>query len=502
MRRILIIIIVVIVLAGGGYYFYEQQVSAQEESFEILRQAEAKRESIQATVNATGSIEPEALVSLTFGVSGMVQQIAVQRGEMVEEGEVLATLNADELALALEQANDNLRIQELTLAQRLNSEASVATLAAAQADVDAARGNLAVSEANLASARAAVQQAQAQVAQLQAGPNAGEVASAQAEVTARQAEFETVRRQYDELTNAGVGGVPEENLRGQRDAAETALQAAEARLSALQSGARPADLQAAYANVSSAQAQVQASEANVLVAEANIARAEAAYQQLLEPPTEEEMDVLEAQVAAAETNVELAQLRLEQALITAPMAGKVANILVDVGEQAAPGATAVVLVNEGAYHIEVNVDEIDIDQITVGQEVDITLDALPDRTLSGRVADVAPTSSEAGTGVVTYLVTINIPSADTPLRPGMSANASIVVREVDAVLIVPNWAIRLDRDSGEAFVNRLETDGTVTEVIVETGLRNEQYSQVLTGLEAGDVVVVTDQREGFSFFGN
>lgn len=502
MRQTVIILLIVAVLAAGGYYFYDQQAAAQEESFEILRRAEVERDQIQATVNATGSIEPEALVSLTFGASGTVQEIAVERGQMVEEGEVLATLNADELSLALQQARDNLRIQELTLEQRLNSEASAATLAAAQADIDAAKGNLAVAEGNLASSRAAVQQAQAQVAQVEAGPDAGELASAQADVTARQAEFERIRRQYDELTDAGVGGVPEENLRGQRDAAATALDAAQARLASLQDGARPADLQAAYANVSSAQAQVQASQANVLVAEANVARAEAAYQQLLEPPTEEEIAVLEAQVEAAETNVALAELRLEQALITAPMAGKVANILVEVGEQATPGATAMILVDEGAYHIEVNVDEIDIEQISIGQEVEITLDALPEQIVQGEVADIAPTSSEAGTGVVTYLVTINIQDADIRLRPGMSANASIIVQEVDDVLIVPNWAIRLDRDTGEAFVNRLEADGTVTEVVVETGLRNEQYSQVLSGLEIGDTVVVTDQREGFNFFGS
>jgi multidrug efflux pump subunit AcrA (membrane-fusion protein) len=83
----------------------------------------------------------------------------------------------------------------------------------------------------------------------------------------------------------------------------------------------------------------------------------------------------------------------------------------------------------------------------------------------------------------------------------MTANASIVVREVADVLIVPNWAIRLDRESGDAFVNRLRADGEVEEVVVETGLRNEQVSELLSGLEAGDVVVVTDEREGLNFFG-
>src|SRR5690606_18748338 len=272
------------------------------------------------------------------------------------------------------------------------------------------------------------------------------------------AEFLAIRTQYDELTNAGVGGVPEENLRRQRDAAEAALEAAEAQLASLQGGARPADLQAAYAAVASAQANVASAEGNVLVAEANLARAEAARAQLLEPRTEDELAILAAQVESARANVALAELRLQQAIIEAPIDGTVANILIEAGEQATPGAPAIVLVNEDAYHIEVSVDEIDIDEIAVGQEVEVTLDALDDTVVLGQVADIAPIAAEGGLGVVTYQVTINIDPGDVDLRPGMTANASIVVREVEEVLIVPNWAIRLDRDSGNAFVKRLRGD--------------------------------------------
>jgi HlyD family secretion protein len=150
----------------------------------------------------------------------------------------------------------------------------------------------------------------------------------------------------------------------------------------------------------------------------------------------------------------------------------------------------------------VSVDEIDIGQIKMGQEVDIILDALSDAAVSGVITDIAPTADTTGTGVVTYLVTINIESDDVPLKPGMTANASIVVEEKDGALIVPNWAIRLDRETGQAFVNRLLADNTIEEVPVVTGLRNEQFSEIISGLTEGDVVVVTNEREGFSFFGN
>jgi multidrug efflux pump subunit AcrA (membrane-fusion protein) len=103
--------------------------------------------------------------------------------------------------------------------------------------------------------------------------------------------------------------------------------------------------------------------------------------------------------------------------------------------------------------------------------------------------------------VVTYLVTINIDeSAAASLRPGMSASAAVTVDELDGVLVVPNWAVRLNRETGEAFVLIRRPDGTIEEVVVETGLRNEQLSEVISGLSEGDVVVLTDEREGLSGF--
>ena len=66
---------------------------------------------------------------------------------------------------------------------------------------------------------------------------------------------------------------------------------------------------------------------------------------------------------------------------------------------------------------------------------------------------------------------------------------------------MPNWAVRLNRETGQAFVQIKQPDGTVAEVSVETGLRNELVSEVVSGLDEGDVVVVTDERETFSFFG-
>jgi len=518
MRRTLVIIIIVVLLIASGFFFLRRrQELAQEPTFEILREAVVDNGRIQAVVNATGSIEPEALVSLTFGLGGIVQQMNVIRGQTVEAGDVLATLDSGEIELSVQQAEDALRIQELNLQQLLNTQPSSATLASAQADIDAAQANLQVAQANLASAEAAVLQAQAQKSQLLSGPRSGEIAVAEAQVASAQANQNTAQMAYDKTLECrtvdvpGEGsreicpglGAPEEQARINLANANAALNAAEAQLADLRTGPRQADIAAADAAIANAEAGVLAAQGNIASAEANMARAQAARDRLLEPPSEDQIAILEAQIASAETNLSLAQLRLEQAIIVAPISGTVANVMINQGEQATPGAPVITIVDEDAFHINVNVDEIDIDQISLGQNVSITLDALSDTEINGTIAEIAPTSASAG-GVVSYLVTINIVDGEeqnTLLRPGMSANASIIVEEIDNVLIVPNWAVRLDRETGEAFVNLKKSETEIEEVVVETGLRNELSSEIVSGLKAGDLVVVTSERETFSFFG-
>ncbi len=515
MQRTITILIIVVLLGAGAFFLFQRQQAAQAGSIEILREATVVRGRITATVNATGAIEPEALVNLTFGIGGTVQQVNVVRGQKVQAGDILASVGTAELELAVRQAEDALRIQQLSLQQRQNSRPSPATLAGAQADIDAANASLLVAQANLASAQAGVLQAEAQKAKALAGASAGQIAAAEANLAQAELQQRNAQEAYNRVVQCftitlpdgstqeqcpGLGA-PEEQARAALDNANAALAAARAQLADLRAGPRPSDLQALDAAIASARAGVQAAEGNVAAAQANVARAEAAFARLQEPPTPEEIAILQAQISSAETNLALAKLRLEQSRIVAPISGRVANVRINPGEQAAPGTPVITIVNEEAFHITVNVDEIDIARIALGQQVDITLDALPNVPVHGAISEIAPTSANTG-GVVTYLVTINIePPSGVALRPGMSANASIIVEEIDDVLIVPNWAVRLNRETGQALVNVKQANGTIVEVVVQTGLRNETSSEVLSGLNAGDVVVVTNQREGFSLFG-
>ncbi len=517
LRNTLFVILVLALVGAGIYFLVQRQQTAAAEQFEVLREATVARDRIASTVNATGAIEPESLVTLTFGLGGTIVDVNAVRGQTVAADDVLAQLDTAELALSVQQAQDALQIQQLTMDQRVNRQPSPAQLASSQADIQAAEANVQVAEANLASAQASVQQAQAQRAQLLAGPSSGQLAQAEAQVSAarqqqKQAQ-ETYNRTIECITYTVPGtnqedevcpglGAPEEQARAALEAATLNLQAAEASAADLNNTARPADIQAVDAAIAGATAGVRAAEGNVAAANAQLARARAAADLMLEKPSADETAILEAQVSSARTSSDLAELRLRQAQLIAPIGGTVANVLIRAGEQAAPGSPAVTILNEDAYHITVNVDEIDIDRVEVGQPVVITLDALPDMPVQGVVSEIAPTSTSTS-GVVTYLVTINLDeAAAASLRPGMSASAAITVDELDGVLVVPNWAVRLNRETGEAFVLIRRADGTIEEVVVETGLRNEQFSEVVGGLNEGDVVVLTNEREGLGgFFG-
>ena len=158
------------------------------------------------------------------------------------------------------------------------------------------------------------------------------------------------------------------------------------------------------------------------------------------------------------------------------------------------------LVSENEYRMEVDVDEVDVARISEGQFVEIALDSLPGETVTGAVDVIAPTATDIG-GIISYIVRVTLDPTEASLRAGMTATAIIAVDEVEGAILVPNWAVRIDRSTGEAFVNVRDKEGNIEEVSIEIGLRNDSFSQVLSGLKRGDEVVVSRDDGEFSLFG-
>jgi HlyD family secretion protein len=363
----------------------------------------------------------------------------------VKGGDPLAKLETASLELQVAQAQATLALNEAKLQQAMK-EASVEDIAAAEAELDSAKANY---------------------EKVKAGPTGDELIVAKADMEKAAIAVQEAQAEYDKVAwRPGVSASP------QAAALQQASIDYERAKASYQEVAQPpteSDLKSAWAQVVQAQTQLD---------------------KLRKNPEPEDVAIAQAQVDQAQAQLEEAQLKLKKAVITAPFDSVVASLGAEVGELISSGTPMVVLVDVSGFHIDVEIDEIDIAQIAVGQEVLITLDALPDEEIAGHIEAIAPTASSADGGVVSYVVTVAIEPTDAHLRPGMSANTTITTARKENALIVPNRYIQIDRESGKMYVEKLEEDGLTSRVEIETDMRDEFSSEVVAGLEEGDTLVL------------
>jgi HlyD family secretion protein len=256
---------------------------------------------------------------------------------------------------------------------------------------------------------------------------------------------------------------------------------------------------AEVARVQLALAKKGGSQGQLSVAYAQIVQARAVLSQTMASPPALQIEQAEQAVRQAATTLQVARLRLAQTVITAPYAGIVASVNIKVSEPAGPGAPALVLIDDSRFHLDVTVDEVDVAQLKVGQGVSITIEALPGVALDGRVGQLAPIATVQG-GLVNYTVRLLLDSTSAPVRTGMSATAQVVVAEVHDVVLVPNWAIRRDRRTGQVYAS-LERNEALVEVPIVSGLRGESYTEARSGVGAGDVAAISTQRQTIDLLG-
>ncbi|MBI2976356.1 MAG: efflux RND transporter periplasmic adaptor subunit [Chloroflexi bacterium] len=459
-RSWIVVGIIVLLLAGGAAYYFQRQAAQKAAEAAALRTETVSTGDIFSTVSATGSIAPEAEVKLSFATQGTVAQVPVKVGDTVAKGQTLARLDTADLQLAVAQAEQTYVLQQANLEQLQTGST--------EADIKAAKA--AITSANAAYA-AAQQQANAQPDQL---------VIAQSNLDKSAEALRIAQWAYDNMLTTWFlkDYAPNSPQAQALTNAQTDYNVAQADYNLKKSSINSSSVSAAYAQLTQAQA--------------NLAKLEAG-------PTGPQLKAARAQVEQARIALDIARANLAKATLAAPFAGVVSAVNVKAGEPANGALPAVVLVDTSVFHIDVTVDEVDVARIALGQLLTVTLDALPGETFSGKVDRVAPTATVNG-GVVSYAVRLVLEPVDAPLRSGMSATADIVVAEAKGVVLVPNWAIRRDRDTGQVLVSLLK-DGKLLEAPVTLGLRNESLSEVKSGVIAGDVVGISTLREALNLFG-
>ena len=262
----------------------------------------------------------------------------------------------------------------------------------------------------------------------------------------------------------------------------------------------------------SLESSVEIAELQVEIAEEQVKAARAQYEiakdNLDEGVPGMSEDVLELQVDIAKANwetaklnletaelsLESAELNLEKAIIVAPFDGVVSDITVTEGKEISTTALAtpaITLVDTSEVEMRGFIDEIDIAIVKLGQEVNIILDALPDEEVNGEVAFISLVSTTLA-GVVSYDTTIALENPVAELRDGMSATAEVIIERRDDVLVIPNRAIWGTLANPKAVVL---VDGQQEEREITLGLSDGINTEVLSGLEEGEKVIIPTAKE-------
>ena len=211
-------------------------------------------------------------------------------------------------------------------------------------------------------------------------------------------------------------------------------------------------------------------------------------------------DLTESIQSASESlrSAEISMQNLQDAMnnytITAPISGTIIEKDAKVGDAVKAGDTLCIVYDLSYLEMSINVDELQISSISVGQQVQITADAVPDKTYVGTVTRVSMKGASNG-GTTTYPVTIRIDDTDG-LRPGMNANAEIVVAQANNALVVPNAAVvrgsyvlvTKDSPSAANADTAMEAPEGFVYVPVKTGVSDDDYTQIVSGIQEGDTI--------------
>lgn len=336
-----------------------------------------------SAIKAEGKLKPAQSVNLSFVTGGEVAEVLVKEGDTVKAGAVIA---------------------------RVKSAAQQAAVARAEAGVAAAKAGeakyLEQLPQQIAAAEADIQAAQAAIVSAAARRNdPAAIAGAEAALYQAKLQQQGAEYAYKKVIDKGLYGPTEEQARLAVENAKRETEAAQLRLNQLKSGS--ASYRAQGAEITAAQARLDAAQVRLdqLKAEVN-GKPNPTYAAAIQQA--------EAGVAAAKTAVADTELR-------APLAGAIAKLDVKVGETAAPGMPVVTLADFSGWQIVTDdLTEIKVPNITAGQPVIVTFDALPELNLKGTVDSIG-TLFQTNSGDIVYPVKVKLIEVDPRLRWGMTA---------------------------------------------------------------------------------
>lgn len=448
-KKIWIPLLAVLVL-GGGFFIYQTVINAQNTMNSMYQTTPLERGSLTATVGATGTVRAKQTALINWQVNGTVGSVMFEVGDKVKSGDRLAELSLSSLPQSIILAQADLITAERNLENLEKSNLSTSqaeqALALAQKALDKAKDNMESKKFTKAD---------------------------QSTIDSAFANYVLAKEELAKYEDDFFGTQYMEEDNPTRASAVSLYSAALQRMDT------------AYANYNYAksypdeleQAEIQA---NYALAQAKVNDAQREYDRLKDGADPEDIAAARARVAAIEASIKLAYLET-------PFGGTVTTANAKEGDQVSPATPGFRIDDLSHFYADIQLTEVDINRIEVGQDAVLTFDAIPGKEYKAKVTEVGKVGTTVA-GVVNFVVTIEIIEPDDNVKPGMTAAVTIVVNQMDDILVIPNRAVRLQEGDRVVYILK---DNIPTPVKVVIGASSDINSELIESeLKEGDLIIL------------
>jgi HlyD family secretion protein len=383
-KRVIIILFIVLLIGVSALVYFGQHKNRTKELY------------------YSGTMEARQ-ANLSFQANGRVEQVLVDEGQSIENGQLLAVLDQSEFLARFEQARANREVAQKGLVQ---AQVSLEIMKSVLPD-------------DVERAEAGVKALKAQLDELEAGARSQDIQKAYLAVSAAESALTVAKKdkdRYDRLFKETITSEKERDAVNLRY--ETALkeyESAEQNLNQIREGVRSETIRTAQARLEEGQAVLKQAKNNLKKIELN----------------EKEVEAARARLQASEAALSLADTQLQYAQLIAPFKGIIANRNIEPGEVVSPGREVLSLMDLSSIELKIFVDETEIGKVIPGQRVDVKIDTFPNKVFEGKVSYISPEGEFTPKVIQTqkervklvYLVKVFIPNPDLELKSGMPADA-------------------------------------------------------------------------------
>ena len=484
---------VLCVAVAGGVFLLRPQQAKPASVDASYTEAAPERRDVTNTLSGTGTLNPANTYTVKSLVDGKVLTGTIEEGNIVEESNVLYTIDSSDASTNFEKA-------EIAMQQAQRSYDKVVDRQYVRAEVAGVVSSLKVTKGDEVTSGqevAVIRDSSRMLLTLEfpaadaANFSVGQSAAVTLDGTFEQLNGTVTSVSGTDALSAGNLLTRTVTITVQNAGGLTTAQAATASINGVSS---IGSATFAYQAERTLTAQAAGTVTSINVQEGSDVAKDDIILGLSGDDLTESIQSASESLRSAEISMQNLQDTMNNYTITAPISGTIIEKDAKVGDAVKTGDTLCIVYDLSYLEMSINVDELQISSISVGQQVQITADAVPDKTYVGTVTRVSMKGTSNG-GTTTYPVSIRIDDTDG-LRPGMNANAEIVVAEANNALVVPNAAVvrgsyvlvTKDSPSAANADTAMEAPEGFVYVPVKTGVSDDDYTQIVSGIQEGDTI--------------